>query len=80
MRSRGVFTQHSPKQNKHAEQSECLPKQLQQFPDPFILPGRTDHVLLNRVEATTRRNSEVYVPELRNVTYFAMFYVAVSLK
>lgn len=62
-----------PKRRKR--RSEFLPEQLQEFPDPFIIPGRTDHGLVNRVDATTRTNSDICAPpppppQLRNVTYF----------
>lgn len=47
---------------RRRRRSEFLPEQLQEFPDPFIIPGRADHGLVNRVDATTRTNSDICAP------------------
>lgn len=62
MRSRGAFYSTNPPPKRRKLRSEFLPEQLQELPDPFVIAGRADHFLVNRVEATTRTNSDVRAP------------------
>lgn len=50
MRSGGSFNQAE----HHTHQNELLPEQFQDIFDPFVLRSCTDHLPLNRVEATRR--------------------------